>query len=414
MPIPLDQGSLGSCGANAMANALSFVNGKEGQPTFHPSRLALYYECRVFVEHQSPDVDSGVTIADMCRAVEAFHACPEEDWPYDISKFMLPPPEKAMLDALQHAKFKAVSVPQRLSSIKSMLAAGFPIVFGIQVFKSFESRAVAETGIVPLPDITREACIGGHALCLMGFDDAKQAFLVLTTLPPQKDTVEIFALMAPVSPATTDPGSPSSCKQRGDPRISFSSFPIWTISVHVRLVTVVGGMRSQAIRDLMFRLLDRGKGKPEIADILGVKRNTIYRWIRAGRGRMPPRGPRYGKRKLSVAQEQAVVARVRSSPSTTLRCLAHYIHDTVSIPVAVSTVALILKRAHFSHKKAVKRNTEYDIQKGSLFLQQVRPLLCPTLASIDEASFHLNSAPRYAWALRGHRAVVTRPMVRGT
>ena len=181
MPIPLDQGSLGSCGANAMANALSFVNGKEGLSPFHPSRLALYYECRVFVEHQSPDLDSGVTLADMCRTVRAFHACPEEDWPYDISKFMLPPPKKAMLDALQHAKFEGVSVPQRLSSIKSMLAAGFPIVFGIQVFESFQSQAVAETGFVPLPNTSAEACIGGHALAMMGYDDIKQAFLVLNS-----------------------------------------------------------------------------------------------------------------------------------------------------------------------------------------------------------------------------------------
>ena len=181
MPIPLDQGSLGSCGANAMANSLSFVNGKESLAEFHPSRLALYYECRVFVEHQSPDLDSGVTIADMCRAVRAFNACPEEDWPYDISKFMLPPPKKAMLDALQHAKFESVSVPQRLSSIKSFIASGFPVLFGIQVFESFESQAVAETGFVPLPDTSVEACIGGHALCMMGYSDDKQAFLVLNS-----------------------------------------------------------------------------------------------------------------------------------------------------------------------------------------------------------------------------------------
>jgi C1A family cysteine protease len=184
MPTPLDQGSLGSCGANAMANALSFVNGKEGLPTFHPSRLALYYECRVFVEHQLPDVDSGVTLADMCRTVRAFHACPEEDWPYDISKFMLPPPKKAMLDALLHARFQAVSVPQRLSTIKSMLAAGYPIVFGIQVFPSFESQAVAETGIVPLPDTSKESSIGGHALGCYGYSDAKQAFLVINSWGP--------------------------------------------------------------------------------------------------------------------------------------------------------------------------------------------------------------------------------------
>ena len=35
------------------------------------------------------------------------------------------------------------------------------------------------------------------------------------------------------------------------------------------------------------------------------------------------------------------------------------------------------------------------------------------LASIDEASLHLNSAPQFAWAPRRERAVVTEPMIKG-
>lgn len=65
----------------------------------------------------------------------------------------------------------------------------------------------------------------------------------------------------------------------------------------------------------------------------------------------------------------------------------------------------------------MKRNSEYDVERGRQFLVQLRELFADpsvTLASIDEASFHLNSAPRYAWAPRGKRAVIKRPMVRGT
>ena len=83
------------------------------------------------------------------------------------------------------------------------------------------------------------------------------------------------------------------------------------------------------------------------------------------------------------------------------------------VKISVSTAGLILKRANYTHKKAVKRNTEYDVEKGMHFLNELRSMFSAQLASIDEASFHLNSAPRYAWAPKGHRAIITRPMVRG-
>lgn len=41
-------------------------------------------------------------------------------------------------------------------------------------------------------------------------------------------------------------------------------------------------MNPQAIRDLMFGLLAKGRSKTEIANVLGVKRNIIHRWLRVG------------------------------------------------------------------------------------------------------------------------------------
>ena len=38
---------------------------------------------------------------------------------------------------------------QDLGSIKQCLDLGFPVILGIQVYDSFESQAVAETGLVP-------------------------------------------------------------------------------------------------------------------------------------------------------------------------------------------------------------------------------------------------------------------------
>ena len=48
---------------------------------------------------------------------------------------------------------------------------------GIALFDSFESQQVAETGMVPMPQ-SNEQCIGGHAVCVVGYDNSKQMFLV--------------------------------------------------------------------------------------------------------------------------------------------------------------------------------------------------------------------------------------------
>lgn len=181
MPAVLNQGTLGSCVSQAMANNLCFLMGKEGLPQMQPSRLALYYNTRVLVEGQPADQDNGVTISDMCIGVGKYHACPEADWPYDISKFALPPPEQAVKDEAKHTKFGYLEVPQDEEHIKTSLADGFPVILGIQVYSSFESEAVAETGIVPMPNTATEQLLGGHAQLLCGFCDAKQAFLSLNS-----------------------------------------------------------------------------------------------------------------------------------------------------------------------------------------------------------------------------------------
>jgi len=60
------------------------------------------------------------------------------------------------------------------------LLDGYPIVFGINVYDSFESDDVSKTGIVPLPDKDKEKCLGGHAILIVGFKeiDNKNYFIV--------------------------------------------------------------------------------------------------------------------------------------------------------------------------------------------------------------------------------------------
>src|SRR5882757_1485711 len=54
-PPVYDQGSLGSCTANAIAGAFQFELMKQKLPVFNPSRLFIYYNERVLEGHVKED-----------------------------------------------------------------------------------------------------------------------------------------------------------------------------------------------------------------------------------------------------------------------------------------------------------------------------------------------------------------------
>jgi C1A family cysteine protease len=64
-----------------------------------------------------------------------------------------------------------------VNGIKQVLASGYPIIFGFTVFGSFESDQVAQTGILNMP-VDGEQCQGGHAVLMVGYDNATQRVIV--------------------------------------------------------------------------------------------------------------------------------------------------------------------------------------------------------------------------------------------
>jgi C1A family cysteine protease len=174
-PPVYDQGQLGSCTANAIAGAVEFDRLKQKISDFAPSRLFIYYNERV-MEH-TVDSDSGAQIRDGIKSVGKLGDCPETEWPYTISKFKTKPPAKCYSDALKYKAVLYSRLTPILSQLKGCLASGYPFVFGFTVYESFESAQVAKTGHAPLPK-SGEQTIGGHAVVGVGYDDAKQWFIV--------------------------------------------------------------------------------------------------------------------------------------------------------------------------------------------------------------------------------------------
>lgn len=177
LPPIYDQQQLGSCTANAIAAAVDFERKKQGEDFMTPSRLFIYYNERVI--EGDPDQDNGAEIRDGIKSVAAQGVCPESEWAYSDqgNQFTIKPNDQCYTDALKFKALSYQSVPQDEQSIKSVLAAGRPVVFGFSVYDAFESDAVAASGIVPLPG-PNDAPIGGHAVLAVGYDDPSQMFLV--------------------------------------------------------------------------------------------------------------------------------------------------------------------------------------------------------------------------------------------
>ena len=175
VPPPLDQRDLGSCTANAASNALRFLLEKERAVVFQPSRLFIYYFSRLL--ENTVDQDSGCQLRDVVKAIQKHGACSETNWPYDVARFAERPSPASVDAAAQHlAGFRYLAVDQTLTALKSALHAGYPVMMGIQVFESFEAPATVSTGVVPLPDTANEQLLGGHAVLLVGYDDARGTF----------------------------------------------------------------------------------------------------------------------------------------------------------------------------------------------------------------------------------------------
>jgi C1A family cysteine protease len=172
-----DQGNLGSCTANAIGAAYEMDQIKQGEAhPFIPSRLFIYYNERAM--ENSVDQDAGAAIKDGIISINKIGVCPESMWPYVEKNFKTKPPTACYTDAKQHTSVLYRRVQQNLAQMKQCLISGFPFVLGISVYESFESLHVAQTGVVPMPNIQKEQLLGGHAIVCVGFDDASHRFIM--------------------------------------------------------------------------------------------------------------------------------------------------------------------------------------------------------------------------------------------
>lgn len=161
-PPVYDQGQLGSCTAMAICGAFQFDEIKQGDvhaPT--PSRLFLYFNERA-AEGTTAE-DAGASIRDGFKSLARQGVCPENMWPYDVSRFAVHPGPECYKAALLHRAVSYKRLRQELGELLRCLDDGYPFVCGILVYPSFES---APGGRVPVPS-PAETPLGGHAVMVL-------------------------------------------------------------------------------------------------------------------------------------------------------------------------------------------------------------------------------------------------------
>jgi C1A family cysteine protease len=59
--------------------------------------------------------------------------------------------------------------------MKESLYMNGPFVGGVYVYECWDKPSVEKTGVIPMPK-KNEEMLGGHAICIMGYDNKKRRF----------------------------------------------------------------------------------------------------------------------------------------------------------------------------------------------------------------------------------------------
>jgi C1A family cysteine protease len=167
-----DQGSIGSCTANAGVALFEYFERRAFGKHIDASRLFLYKATRNLLHWTG---DTGAFLRSTMGAMVLFGVPPEEYWKYIVADYEKEPPAFCYAFA---SNYRAISYYRLdppgttkaalLAQIKTNLTGGLPSMFGFTVYSSYQQAAT--TGNIPYPT-AGEKIVGGHAVVAVGYDD---------------------------------------------------------------------------------------------------------------------------------------------------------------------------------------------------------------------------------------------------
>jgi C1A family cysteine protease len=187
-----DQGSIGSCTANAGVGMMEYFERKAFGKHIDASRLFLYKVTRNLLHWTG---DTGAFLRSTMGALVLFGVPAEEYWPYKIADFDKEPSAfcYAFAQAYRAISYYRLDPPgtapaDLLNRIKTNLAANLPSMFGFTVYSSYTQAGA--TGKIPYPT-PKEKIVGGHAIVAVGYDDKMK---IKNTNPGAIETTGAFLI----------------------------------------------------------------------------------------------------------------------------------------------------------------------------------------------------------------------------
>lgn len=193
----LNQSGAASCVANACASLLYSAMEKVGFPPFLPSVLFIYYNTRLIMG--VVDKDFGSFYDALVEALDTYGVCPENMWPFDISRVRERPPEECYQVA-REMPFRISVVPVGLNSkttptalilrhIQTHLLNDHPIMMSMcrhprqRITQQGKLIIVdldhSEVPIFPSPHMPPPTHF--HSVLLVGIDFQRQCFILLNS-----------------------------------------------------------------------------------------------------------------------------------------------------------------------------------------------------------------------------------------
>eukprot|EP00277_Geminigera_cryophila_P035975 CAMPEP_0173099294 /NCGR_PEP_ID=MMETSP1102-20130122/35394_1 /TAXON_ID=49646 /ORGANISM="Geminigera sp., Strain Caron Lab Isolate" /LENGTH=462 /DNA_ID=CAMNT_0013992261 /DNA_START=16 /DNA_END=1404 /DNA_ORIENTATION=- len=181
------QAATNSCCANAVAGAYEYLCTRQAEKTGDTvgdiSRLFVYYVGRLvdaaeWNEEHLPLQDDGMTVDGAVKALQAKGVCLEKDWDFDITKVNQKPHDDCFRAAMRYKTRDALKIKLELEAMKTCLADGFPIIFGLKLTARFMDPGTSGYVATPSAEDKESDSHGAHALLLVGYDDAQRVFIV--------------------------------------------------------------------------------------------------------------------------------------------------------------------------------------------------------------------------------------------
>lgn len=179
-----NQGSLGSCTAQAGVGLIEYYQTRGFKTHIDASKLFLYKATRKLLGWVG---DTGAYMKTTMGAMVLFGVPPEKYWPYTTRRHPGPAGERtfddeppaflyAFAQAYQTVRYFRLDPPGTppgtiLQRVKVYLAAKLPSFFGFTVYDSYHQAH--STGKFPFP-CPGERIRGGHGVVAVGYDDAME------------------------------------------------------------------------------------------------------------------------------------------------------------------------------------------------------------------------------------------------